>query len=89
MTTITSISKKGAELLRKYNKSHNYDLGDCYGSCSSDKARAEIECRNQMYQEGGSCFKIISYNSYSFSCEWINPDGSLRVETACTSYIVK
>ena len=88
METIKSTTKRGENFVNAYNRSANYCLMDCYGRYSTEKARAERDCRQKAENEGGNGFKIISFNTFGFTCGWLVPDG-LRVETACGSYLVK
>ena len=88
MQTIKSTTQRGANFINAYNNSTNYTLSECYGRYSCDKARAERECREMKARENGQGFKIMSYNSFGFTCGWLVAEG-LRVETACGSYLIK
>lgn len=88
METINKTTKRGQRFTNDYERSNMYDLYDCYERFSCKKACAERECKQMMYNEGGRGFKIISANTFQFTCGWMTPEG-LRVETACGSYIVK
>ena len=88
MTTINSNTKKGAEMIERYNASNMFRLRNTYGRYSTAKARAERECLRQMEAEGGYGYRVISANTFSFSAAWKTPAG-LRVETGCNSYLVR
>lgn len=88
MKTINANTKAAARFIDGYNRSNMYDLYDCYGRFSCEKARAERWCKEQMYKENGTGFKIIGYNCMAFSCGWMTAEG-LRVETAQNSYLIK
>jgi hypothetical protein len=88
MKTINANTKAAARFFDAYNRSRNTSLWDCYASYSTAKACAERECRAKMYDEGGEDFRILSYNTFGFSCGWMVGD-TLRVETPSYSYIIK
>lgn len=88
MATIKKTTKRGAYLLASYRRSNSYELRDCYGRFSGAKAHADYNCREAMRRNGGSGYKIISFNTFGFSCGWMMPDGSLHVETPTNSYNV-
>lgn len=87
MITIKSTTKRGAGFLAAYNRSSNRRLSDCYGKYSTEKARAENNCRAWCSEEAGDGFKIISFNTFGFSAAWQTAAG-LRVETPTTSILV-
>ena len=86
MATIKKTTKKGVYFLASYNRSTAYELRDYYGRYSCAKACAENECRDKMRRQSGRGFKILSFNTFGFSCGWLLPDGSLQVETPTNSY---
>lgn len=88
MKTINANTKRANEFINAYNRATAIELWEVYGTYSPAKARAEIWCREQMYKESGNGYRILSANSFSFTCGWINPEG-LRIETASNSYLVK
>ena len=87
MTTINANTKKGAEMIARYNASNMFRLSNAYGRYSTAKAHAERECLRRMESEGGCGYRIIGVNTFSFSAAWHTPAG-LRVETGRRSYIV-
>lgn len=88
MKTYNANTKAAARLLNAYNRATARDLRDVYTKCSTAKTRAEYECRAAMIDENGEDFRILSYNTFGFSCGWMTADG-LRVETPTNSYFVK
>lgn len=89
METIKANTKKAENYWFKYNHSKYGRLSECYGRMSTNKAIAERDCIKWMLEEGGKDFRIMSYNCNFFTCGWINPDGSLRVETPSNSLRVE
>lgn len=69
-------------------------LFDAYSRPSQAKVNAENDCMNKMYAEYGYDFRIISYNTFAFTCAWLMEDIEtgvimLRVETPENSYIME
>ena len=87
MKTINNNTKQAERYINAYNRSSMYDLQDAYANPSTDKTRADYNCRMMMQSEGGHGYKIISYNTFQFSVAWIAGD-ALRIETACNSFVI-
>ena len=87
MKTINNNTKQAERYINAYNRSSMYDLQDAYVNPSTDKTRADYNCRMMMQEEGGHGYKIISYNTFQFSVAWISGN-SLRIETACNSFVI-
>lgn len=85
MKHINANTKAAARFINDYRKSFNYSLMDVYGRYSHEKARAEMDCRAMMEKENGTGFKIMSFNTFGFTCGWMVGD-TLRVETPSNSY---
>lgn len=56
------------DMYQRYNHSADTQLEDVYGRYSDKKARAYAYCRNLMSKYDGYDFRIISYNTYMFTC---------------------
>ena len=54
-----------------YKQSSNYSLYDCYNSCSYAKEKAFNYCKELCEKYNGKDLKIISYNTFSFSCGFV------------------
>ena len=87
MKAINANTIKGQNFINAYNRSSDRDLFDVYGRYSAEKGRADKDCRRKMIEEGGEDYRIISANTFAFSCAWRTPAG-LRVETSVNSYLV-
>lgn len=85
MKHINANTKSASRFVNAYNRSNETSIRECYNTFSTAKACAEIECRSMMFNEGGNGFKIISFNTFGFSCAWMVGD-VLRVETPQSSY---
>ena len=87
MKTINNNTKKAQAYINAYNSSNIYSLNQAYGRPSTEKTRADYNCRMMMENEGGHGYKIISYNTFQFSVAWISGN-QLRIETACNSFVI-
>lgn len=87
MKTIKSTTKAAVRFINSYNNSRRDSLRDCYTSYSTAKACAERDCRRWMDQENGHGFRILSFNTFGFTCGWMTENG-LRIETPSSSFIV-
>lgn len=81
-------------LVNAYSMSCIRTLFDAYSRPSQAKVNAENECMLKMYYEHGYDFRIISYNTFAFTCGWLIEDAEtgvvmLRVETPENSYIME
>lgn len=88
MKTIKANTKQGQRFINAYQRTPFYSVEDCYKNPSTAKTRAEYLIRREMNDCGGDNYRVISFNSFGFSCAWTSPAG-LRVETPQSSYIVK
>ena len=87
MKTINNNTKKAQAFIDAYNRSSMYDLHDAYGKPSTEKTRADYNCRMMMQEEGGHGYKIISHTHNFFTVAWI-AGNALRIETAYNSFII-
>lgn len=85
MKTIKANTKKGQYFIYAYNRATLSSVTEAYNRPSTEKTRAEYFCRRAMIEEGGQGYRVISYNTFSFSCGWRNKKG-IHIETACNSY---
>ena len=91
-TKINANTIKGIGFIQSYERSNFRTIRDCYDSPSKAKIDAEFQCYNKMNTQAGFNFRIMSYNTFSFTCGWLteSEDGAqtLHVETANNSYII-
>ena len=92
MIVLKNTTKKAQGFIRAYMYSNDYSLRDVYSTYSGAKASAENYCRMCMISEGGANFKIISSNTFGFTCGYTvkKTDGSttLIVHTASNVYSI-
>ena len=87
-------TKKARSFAQQYTFSSKHGLHECYSSYSYAKAVAEVNCRKKMLGMDGFGFKIMSFNSQTFTCGWLYQDKEtdvimLNVETAYNSYQIE
>ena len=87
-------TKKACSFMQEYDNSYNYGLRQCYTSYSYAKGRAEERCRAKMFAMDGYGFKILSFNSQTFTCGWLYEDKEtgvimLNVETYRNTYTIE
>ena len=87
MKTLNNNTKKAQAYIYAYNHSDIYSLNQAYGRPSTEKTRADYNCRMMMQEEGGHGYKIINYCRNFFTVAWI-AGNALRVETATNSFII-
>ena len=87
MKTINNNTKKAQAFINAYNRSSIFDIYEAYAKPSTEKTRADYNCRMMMQSEGGHDYKIIGYNGFYFTVAWIAGD-ALRIETACNSFVI-
>lgn len=88
MTIIKSTTKKGQTMLHNAENKEGIYLWQVYENNSRAKENAWNWCFEQCAKEGGTNFRIISHNTFSFSVAWETAEGT-RIETANNSYLIK
>ena len=87
MKTINNNTKKAQSYINAYNRSSIFSLSEAYANPSTEKTRADYNCRMMMQEEGGHGYKIIGYNCNFFTVAWI-AGNALRIETVKNSFII-
>ena len=87
MKTINNNTKQAERYINAYNRSDIYSLNQAYGRPSTEKTRADYNCRMMMQEEGGHGYKIIGHCRNFFTVAWI-AGNALRIETAYNSFII-
>ena len=87
-------TKKARGLVQEYERSNKYGVHQCYTSYSDAKAVAEAWCLEKMHDMGGYGFKILAFNSQTFTCGWLYVDKEtgvimLNVETYRNTYTME
>lgn len=87
METIKPTTKTGRRYLNLYYWSTCENIFQAYKTPSTNKTRADYQCRKQMAKENGYGYKIIAHSCHFFTVAWHTAKG-LRVETAARSILV-
>ena len=87
METIKHTTKTGRAYMERYNRANCETIFQAYKTPSTNKTRADYQCRQQMTKENGHGYKVISYNTFHFSVAWRTAQG-LRIETPARSILV-
>lgn len=87
MQTIKPTTKTGRRYLEMYTRANCETIFQAYKTPSTNKTRADYQCRQQMAKEDGHGYKIIAHSCHFFTVAWRTAKG-LRVETACRSILV-
>ena len=87
MKTLNNNTQKAQAYINAYNRSDIFSLNQAYGRPSTEKTRADYNCRMMMESEGGHGYKIIGHNCNFFTVAWIAGD-ALRIETASNSFVI-
>ena len=87
-------TKKAQDLIERFYNSEFDTLEECYNSCSAAKRNAYYDCLHKCADMDGRRFRIISFNSQTFTCGWLyrceqTGDIILNVETYRNNYQVK
>lgn len=87
-------TKKAQDIIERFYNSEIDTLEDCYGTYSAAKRKAYYECTNKCAEMDGWRFRIISFNTTSFTCGWLYADKEtgvimLNVETYRNTYTIE
>ena len=87
-------TKKAQDIIARFCSSNFYNLEYCYKSCSNAKRNAYEWCKIKCAEMNGWRFRIISFNTMSFTCGWLYEDKEtgvimLNVETYRNTYTIE
>lgn len=87
-------TKKAQGLIESFYNSEIDTLEQCYSSYSTAKRKAYYDCLRKYVDMGGWLFRIISFNTMSFTCGWLYADKEtdvimLNVETYRNTYTIE
>ena len=87
-------TKKAKYIINRFNASCFDTLEECYKSYSKHKFRAFQACVTKSFEMDGWRFRIMSYNSQTFTCGWLYEDKEtgvimLNVETYRNTYTIE
>lgn len=87
-------TKKAQDIIERFNNSEIVNFSGCYKTCSAAKCIAFYRCANKCAEMNGWRFRIISFNTMSFTCGWLYEDKEtgvimLNVETYRNNYTME
>lgn len=88
MNILKSTTKKAQAFINAYENSNIHSLRECYENFSNSKYIAYKNCIILMRLNNGHDFRILSYNTFQFTCGWKTQDG-YRIETRDNSYLIE
>lgn len=82
-TKLNKTTKKAKAFINAYFGSHYLTVRDCYSTRTYTKESIEDKILNRIYSEGMTDYRIISFNTFHFTCGYMNKtENILYVETA-------
>lgn len=81
-------TKKAQDLIERFYNSEFDTLEECYNFCSEAKRNAYDYCLDKCSDMDGWRFRIISFNTMSFTCGWLYEDKE-TVETYRNTYTIE
>lgn len=88
MINLNKTTQKAQQILRAYNQSNTYGVGEAYTKPSTAKTRAERSILCEMLDNGGYDYRITGHNSSTFSCAY-RTDNNLIYHTSTNKYIIE
>lgn len=87
-------TKKAQGFIESFYNSEIDTLEQCYALCSTAKRNAYYDCLRKYVDMDGWRFRIISFNTMSFTCGWLYEDKEtgvimLNVETYRNTYTIE
>lgn len=82
------MNKRDLRFLNEYMHSYNYSIYDCYAKPSANKRIAYMETLAYMESMGGTDYRILSHNTFTFTCGFIVND-ELYIITKDNLYKIK
>lgn len=89
-TKLNKSTQKASRWIEQYNKSTCYSVTNFYGNCSYEKRAIEQKIKNKMDINDFTCYRVLSGNSFYFTCGYITSDKkTLFIETACNIFEIE
>lgn len=88
MINLNKTTKKASSFIHQYETSTSHVLRDIYKNYSWNKEKAYNSCMQRMTELHGHDFRLLSGNSFHFSCGYII-ENDLIIETSCNTYRIK
>lgn len=85
---LNKTTKKASHFINEYNNSYCYSVKDFYKTCSYEKVIAEERIKNTMSKNGGYGYRILSANSFNFTCGY-KINNTLIIETSANTFEIE
>lgn len=85
---LNKTTKRASHFINEYNNSYCYSVRDFYKTCSSEKISAENKIKNTMLENGGNDYRILSGNSFNFTCGY-KINNILVIETVASTFEIE
>lgn len=85
---LNKTTKKAQHFINEYNNSYCYSVMDFYKTCSSEKVIAENRIKNTMIKNDGYGYRILSGNSFNFTCGY-KIKNTLIIETVVNTFEIE
>lgn len=76
------MTKNEMAMYRAFATAPQKSIYEVYGRLSTAKIRAWESIREECYVNGGSALRVVSHNTFMFTCAYVYPDpetGALRL----------
>jgi hypothetical protein len=85
---LNKTTKKASHFICEYENSYIYSVRDFYKTCSSEKISAENRIKSAMLENGGNDYRILSGNSFNFTCGY-KINNILVIETVASIFEIE
>lgn len=85
---LNKTTKKAQHFIYEYNNSCCYSVREFYKTCSSEKVIAENRIKSAMLKNGGNDYRILSGNTFNFTCGY-KINNTLIVETVASTFEIE
>lgn len=85
---LNKTTKKAKHFINEYNNSYYYSVRDFYKTCSWEKINAENRIKSTMLENGGYGYRILSGNSFNFTCSY-KINNTLIIETSANTFEIE
>lgn len=85
---LNKTTKKAGHFINEYKNSYIVSVRDFYKTCSWEKIKAEEKIKNTMIEKGGYAYRILSGNSFNFTCGY-KIGNTLIIETVANTFEIE
>ena len=85
---LNKTTKKARHFINEYKNSHINSVRNFYKTCSCEKVIAEERIKNTMIKNDGNDYRILSGNSFNFTCGYCIGN-TLIIETSANTFEIE